>query len=127
MSRKIDPNATFTVYSIDEVLPENSLSGMTATAVAHRILRDDGQDYRLQPEILRDREDYDGNKLPDGPNITDSGNQVYEVWFKSARGKWEKSHHRSEGKDEDEAMDAFLLELMETMDWLSIGWVVEQE
>jgi hypothetical protein len=74
-------------------------------AIQH-ILRDDGQEYRLEPE-MRDEWDDDGVTCRDVQKTLFDGTPVWRVLFKDRYG-WGKSNMLAFGDTEGEAENEFL-------------------
>lgn len=115
-------NQTYAVYIFHDY-SANAETDMTAHDVVRHIYRDDGQDYRLEPKMLTNRYDDDDNELPDVQDTTESGDLVFDVWFKSAYG-WKTSHRIAIGKDADSAEAAFLQESFDGTMWDDSYWIV---
>jgi hypothetical protein len=114
---------TYAVYSCNDYSADAE-TDLTAHDVVRHIYRDDGGDYLIEPKILTHRYDED-NELPDVQDTTDSGDLVFEVWFKdNGSFPWHKSQRIAIGKDEYEAEEAFLQESFDGTMWKDSYWIV---
>ena len=98
---------------------------LTAHDIVRHIYRDHGSDYRLEPKMLRNRSDEEGDELPDIQDTAGSGDLVFEVWFKYNRSSsWHKSPRIAIGKNEEEAEAAFLQKSFDCTMWDNSYWIV---
>jgi hypothetical protein len=115
---------TYAVYTCND-LSEEAETELTAHDVVRHIYRNDGGDYRLEPKMLTHRYDDENNELPDIQDTTESGDLVFNVWFKNSCNRpWQESQRIAIGKDEDEAEEAFLQESFEGGMWDDSRWIV---
>ena len=111
---------TYAVFPYSD--PADAETDLTAHEVVRHIYRYDGSDYRLEPKMIRDRHDEEGNGLPDAQDTFDD-DLVFEVWFKYS-GYFLKGQCLAIGKNEEEAESAFLQKAFDSRWWDTSYWIV---
>jgi hypothetical protein len=86
--------------------PDHAITNLTAHDVVRHIYRHDGGDYYLEPTIITDRYDDEGNPLPDVQVTTNDGLLGFQAWIKISFG-W-KCGDVFFGEDEAAAEAKFL-------------------
>jgi hypothetical protein len=120
----MNANQTYAVYTCAQGSSEAE-TDMTAHDVVRHIYRDDGGDYRLELKMLTHRYDDEDNELPDIQETTESGDLVFELWFKDCGSRpFYKAHRIAIGKNEDEAEENFLQDSFECSMWDDSRWIV---
>jgi hypothetical protein len=115
---------TYAVFSCNDSSADAE-TNFSASDVAYHIYHRDGGDYRLEAKMLTHRYDDEDNELPDIQDTTDSGDLVFEVWFKhNISFSWRKSQRVAIGRDEVEAEEAFLQDSFDRAMWNDSRWFV---
>ncbi len=119
---------TYAVFTINDD-PAFAETALTAHDVVRHIYQYDGGDYRLEPKMIRDRTDEEGNELPDIQDAFDDGGDlvflVFEIWFKSCGSfPWDTYGGMAIGKTKEEAEASFLRKAFDDASWDHAYWIV---
>ena len=116
---------TYALSSLSTIFSIDAETGLSSHDVVRHIYRYDGSDYRLEPKMLCNRTDEEGNELPDVQDTNSTGDLVFDIWFKSTGSfPWHNGQRIAIGKNEADAEAAFLQKSFDGRMWDNSYWVV---